>query len=138
MTPIPAKVVNVDREGDEYLITVRVECEKRESAFERLDFGEIKPHVGWYRYGWLDLVYHQNPGLKAGQSFPLWEDSEPRNKINPPLPLASEQASEKLSEIGRIRYPEAGLGRSGTDLNAQQTGTGEFEHALVSQVISGT
>jgi len=71
------------------------------------------------------LVYHQNPGLKAGQSFPLWEDSEPRNKINPPLPLASEQAFEKLSEIGRIRYPEAGLGRSGTDLNAQNDYDGD-------------
>ena len=137
MNEILAKVVNVDRVGDEYLITVRVGCEKHESAFERLIFGEIKPHVGWYRYGWLDLVYHQNPGLKAGQSFPLWEDSEPRSNIHPPLPLTREQASEELSEIGRIRYPEAGLGSSSTDLNAQQTGPGEFEHALVRQVISG-
>lgn len=138
MNEILAKVVNVDRVGDEYLITVRVGCEKHESAFERLIFGEIKPRVGWYRYGWLDLVYHQNPGLKAGQSFPLWEDSEPRSKIHPPLPLTREQALEELSEIGRIRYPEAGLGSSSTDLNAQQTGPGEFEHALVRQVISGT
>jgi hypothetical protein len=76
MNEILAKVVNVDRVGNEYLITVRVGYEKHESAFERLIFGEIKPHVGWYRYGWLDLVYHQNPGLKAGQSFPLWKDSE--------------------------------------------------------------
>lgn len=138
MNEILAKVVNVDRVGDEYLITVRVGCEKHESAFERLIFGEIKPHVGWYRYGWLDLVYHQNPGLKAGQSFPLWEDSEPRSKIHPPLPLTREQTLEELSEISRIRYPEAGLGSSSTDLNAQQTGSGEFEHALVRQVISGT
>jgi len=30
------------------------------------------PSFGSYRYGWLDLVYHQDPGLQAGQSFPLW------------------------------------------------------------------
>jgi hypothetical protein len=138
MNQITAKVVNVDRIGDEYLITVRVGGEKHESAFEKLIFGEIKPHVGWYRYGWLDLVYRQNPGLKPGQPFPLWEDSEPRKKINPPLPLTSEQALEKLSEIGRISYPEAGLGSSSADLKAQQTRSGKFEHALVRQVISGT
>jgi hypothetical protein len=41
-------------------------------TFDRLIFGENKPQLGSYRNGWLDLSYHQNPGLKAGQSFPLW------------------------------------------------------------------
>jgi hypothetical protein len=49
-TPIPAKVLNINR----------------------LTFGENKPQLGSYRNGWLDLSYHQNPGFKAGQSFPLW------------------------------------------------------------------
>ena len=72
MTPIRAKVLNVDRLGDQFLITVRVGREKYNGTFDRLTFGENKPHLGSYRNGWLDLTYHQNPGLKAGQSFPLW------------------------------------------------------------------
>ena len=64
MTPIPAKVVNIDR--------VRVMSEKDAGAFDRLSFGENKPDLGWYHYGWLDVVYRQDPDLKLGQSFPLW------------------------------------------------------------------
>ena len=72
MTPIRAKVLNVDRLGDQFLITVRVGREKYNGTFDRLTFGENKPQLGSYRNGWLDLTYHQNPGLKAGESFPLW------------------------------------------------------------------
>jgi hypothetical protein len=72
MTFIPAKVLVADRLGDQYLITVQVRPEKIPSTFDGLSFGENKPHFGSYRYGWLDLAYHQNPGLKAGQPFPLW------------------------------------------------------------------
>jgi hypothetical protein len=72
LTAIPAKVVNVDRLGDEYFVAVKVESEKYQGTFESLSFGEPKPHFGTYHYGWLELVYHQNPSLKAGQSFPLW------------------------------------------------------------------
>jgi hypothetical protein len=45
---------------------------KHRCAFGGLSFGEKKPYLASYRNGWLDLVYHQNPGLKAGRSFPLW------------------------------------------------------------------
>jgi hypothetical protein len=72
MTPIPAKILKVDRLGDQYLITVRIGVEKYRGTFDGLHFGENEPHLGSYRYGWLDLVYHQDPGLKAGQRFPLW------------------------------------------------------------------
>lgn len=72
MTHIPAKVLNVDKLGDQYLITVQVGREKYLGTFESLTFGKVKPQLGSYRYGWLDLVYHQDPGLKEGQSFPLW------------------------------------------------------------------
>jgi hypothetical protein len=71
MSRLPAKVLIVDRLGNQYLITVQV-SEKYPCTFDGLSFGENKPHLGSYRNGWLDLVYHQNPGLKAGQSFPLW------------------------------------------------------------------
>lgn len=72
MTRLPAKVLFADRLGNQYLVTVQVACEKYTVAFDRLSFGKNKPHHGSYRSGWLDLAYDQNPGLKAGQSFPLW------------------------------------------------------------------
>jgi hypothetical protein len=72
MTFIPAKVLVVDKLGDQYLITVQVGPENLPCTFDGLSFGENKPHFGSCRYGWLDLSYHQNPGLKAGQQFPLW------------------------------------------------------------------
>jgi hypothetical protein len=72
MTPIPAIVVDVDRLGDEYFITVRADCERYAGPFGRLSFGDNTPRRGSYRHGWLDLVYYQNFGLKAGEPFPLW------------------------------------------------------------------
>ena len=73
MKRIAAMVLNVDRFGDQYLITVRVGCENYEGEFDGLSFGGKKPHFGSYRFDWLDLVYLQNPGFKAGQPFPLWK-----------------------------------------------------------------
>jgi hypothetical protein len=72
MIPILAKVLTVDRLGDQFLITVRVGSENYKGTSDSLSFGENKPHVVSYRNGWLDLVYYENPGLKAGKSFPLW------------------------------------------------------------------
>jgi hypothetical protein len=43
MTPIPAKVLIVDRLGDQFLITVRVETEKIGGTVDRLSFGKINP-----------------------------------------------------------------------------------------------
>jgi hypothetical protein len=70
MIPIPVTVLNVDKQGDEYLITVQVESGAFPGTFDKLGF-EIKPDVGWYHYNWLDLIYHRDPDLKAGQTFPL-------------------------------------------------------------------
>jgi hypothetical protein len=72
MTQISAKVLNVGKLGNQYLVTVQVGREKYAGTFDGLNFGENKPHLGCYRNGWLDLAYHQNPNLKTGQSFPLW------------------------------------------------------------------
>ena len=74
MTQIPAKVLNVGKLGDQFLVTVQVGHEKYRGTFDRLNFGENKPHLGSYRNGWLDLAYQQNPKLKTGQSFPLWKN----------------------------------------------------------------
>jgi hypothetical protein len=69
---ISAKVLNVDRLGGQYLVTVQVLRAKYTGTFDRLSFGANKPYIGSYRSGWLDLAYEKNPGLKRGQSFPLW------------------------------------------------------------------
>jgi hypothetical protein len=42
-TPIPAKVLNIDRLGDQFLITVQVRRGKYNGTFNRLTFGENKP-----------------------------------------------------------------------------------------------
>jgi hypothetical protein len=72
MIRISAKVLNVDRLGDQYLVTVQLPRDKFTGTFDRLSFGANKPHLGSYRSGWLDLAYEKDPGLKRGQSFPLW------------------------------------------------------------------
>ena len=72
MKRLPAKVLIVDRLGNQYLIIVQVRSKTYPRTFDGLRFGENKPHLGSYRDGWLDLVYHQNLGLQEGQSFPLW------------------------------------------------------------------
>ena len=72
MTPIAAKILKVDRLGDQYLIAVCVGVEKNRGTFDSLNFAKNEPHFGSYRNGWLDLVYHQDPGLKAGQRFTWW------------------------------------------------------------------
>ena len=41
-------------------------------SFNTLIFGENKPLMGFCRDGQLDLIYYRDPGLKEGQSFPLW------------------------------------------------------------------
>jgi len=82
MTRISAKVLNVDRLGDQYLVTVQVAREKYKGTFDRLCFGEHKPYLGSYRYGWLDLAYEENPGLKAGQPFPLWAIEQPDQTLS--------------------------------------------------------
>ena len=72
MTAIPAKVVAVDRQSDQYRVIVRIGLAKYRGSFNTLKFGEKKPFTGFCRDGQLDLVYFQDPGLEAGESFPLW------------------------------------------------------------------
>lgn len=69
MTRLPAKVLIVDRLADQYIVTVKV-CDSHGCNFDKLHFGKKK--LGSYLNGWLDIAYHENPNLKAGQSFPLW------------------------------------------------------------------
>ena len=72
MTPILAKVLAVENLADQYRVFVRIGLAKYRGSFNTLKFGEKKPFTGFCRDGQLDLVYFQDPGLEAGESFPLW------------------------------------------------------------------
>ena len=50
----------------------RSEVEDIQAPSTTLGF-ESKPDLGWYHYGWLELVYHRDLGFSAGQPFPLWK-----------------------------------------------------------------
>jgi hypothetical protein len=41
------------------------------TAVVRRGRSRIRPDQGWCHYGWLDLIYHRDPDLRAGQKFPL-------------------------------------------------------------------
>jgi hypothetical protein len=69
MTPIPAKVLAVDKQSHQYRVLVQIGYL---GSFHTLRFGESKPFTGACHNGRLDLFYYRDPGLKAGKSFPLW------------------------------------------------------------------
>jgi hypothetical protein len=72
MTFLPAKIVAVGKEADTHRIVVRIVLRKYRGSYNTLKFGENKPLMGSYHDGRLDLIYYRDPGLKEGQSFPLW------------------------------------------------------------------
>jgi hypothetical protein len=71
MTAVPAKVLAVDKEGDQHRVMVRIGLAKYRGSFNTLTFGERKPRIGFCHEGQLELVYHKDPSLKTGQPFPL-------------------------------------------------------------------
>jgi hypothetical protein len=72
MTAIGAKVLAVHNLGSQYRVIVRIGFPRYRGSFQTLKFGERKPFMGFTHNGLLDLVYHEDPHLKAGQPFPLW------------------------------------------------------------------
>ena len=72
MTPIPAKVLTVDKQSSQYRVLVQIELEKYVGSFHTLVFGKRRPFTGSCYKGQLDLFYYRDPGLKAGKPFPLW------------------------------------------------------------------
>jgi hypothetical protein len=72
MTPIPAKVLTVDKQSSQYRVLVRIDLDKYLGSFHTLRFGKSKPFTGSCHSDRLDLFYYRDPGLKAGKSFPLW------------------------------------------------------------------
>jgi len=72
MTPVPAKVVSIDRQGNRYRIIVQMRRIKYRGSFNTLVFGKNKPTVGSSQDGQLKLIYYRDPGVKEGDAFPLW------------------------------------------------------------------
>jgi hypothetical protein len=73
MTPIPAKVLAVDKQSHQYHVLVQLDIEKYLGPFHALRFAGIsRPFRGKCHSGQLDLFYDRNPGFKEGESFPLW------------------------------------------------------------------
>jgi hypothetical protein len=72
LTAIPAEVLAVDRQSQRYRVTVRIELTKYRGSYDTLVFGANKPFTGSCHDGHLDLIYLQDPGIEAGEDFPLW------------------------------------------------------------------
>ncbi len=62
MTSLPAKVIAIEKRGDQYQVIVQIGTKYR-GSFNTLAFGEIKPYIGSLKDGRLDLVYYRDPGL---------------------------------------------------------------------------
>jgi hypothetical protein len=71
MTPIPAEALTVDKQSSQYRVLVQIELEKCLGSFQSFRFGKNKPFTGTCYNGQLDLFYYRDPGLNAGNSFPL-------------------------------------------------------------------
>ena len=71
MTSLLARVVAIEKRGDQYQVIVQISTKYR-GSFNTLAFGEIKPYIGSLNDGRLDLVYYRDPGLSLGDLFPLW------------------------------------------------------------------
>ena len=71
MNSLAAKVIAIERRGDQYQAIVQISIRYR-GSFNTLAFGEIKPYIGSLKDGRLDLIYYRDPGLEVGDPFPLW------------------------------------------------------------------
>jgi hypothetical protein len=71
MTSLPAKVIAIEKLGCQHQVVVQINTRSR-GSFNTLAFGEVKPYSGSLKDGRLDLLYYRDPGLKAGDQFPLW------------------------------------------------------------------
>ena len=70
MTAIPAEVVSAHKLLDQYHVIVRIG--HYQGLFATLVFGDNKPFIGACHESRVDLIYLHDPGLCAGQGFPLW------------------------------------------------------------------
>ena len=74
MTPIHAKVASTEKNGDQYRLIVDLVPSEFLGPFERLRF-KRNPYCGSFSTSptgnCLALTYREDPGFKAGDTFPL-------------------------------------------------------------------
>ena len=85
--------------AEAYRVMVRIVLARYRGSFNTRTFGEKKPHIGFCHEGQLELVYHKDLGLKAGQPFPLWTIQYQSN---------SNKGTKSDTEITRQRDPWTG------------------------------
>jgi hypothetical protein len=61
----------MEERARQYQVVVQITTRYR-GSFNTLAFGDIKPYSGSLKDGRLALVYYRDPGLIAGDPFPLW------------------------------------------------------------------
>ena len=71
MTSLAAKVIAIEKQGDQYQVIVQIRTRYR-GSFNTLAFGEIKPYSSCLKDGRLDLIYYRDPALEVGDPFPVW------------------------------------------------------------------
>jgi len=72
MTAIGGRVLVIDNVGPQYPVVVRIGFPRYQGSFHTLKFAEKNPFAGFTHNDHLDLVYYEDPHLKAGQPFPFW------------------------------------------------------------------
>jgi hypothetical protein len=80
MTPLPAKVTAIGKQGQQYRAVVQIRSKYRGSV-TTLVFGELKPHTGFLKGSRLDLVYYlSEPRSERGRSIPPLDSPLKRTK----------------------------------------------------------
>jgi hypothetical protein len=75
MTVIGTEVLAVDSLRAPYHAIVRIGFPRYRGVLLTLKFGEKKTFAGFTQNGQLDLVYHEDPLLRAGQAVSALGDS---------------------------------------------------------------
>jgi hypothetical protein len=75
MIVIGMEVLAVDSLSALHRAIVRIGFPRSRGSFVTLKFGEKKPVTGFTQSGQLDLIYHEDPLLRAGQAVSALGDS---------------------------------------------------------------
>ena len=76
MIVIGTEVLAVDSLSALHRAIIRIGFPRSRGSFLALKFEEKKPFAGFTQNGQLDLVYHEDPLLRAGQAVSALGDSE--------------------------------------------------------------
>jgi len=69
MTSLPAKVIAIERRGNQSFQAIIQIGPKYRGSFNTLAFGDIKPYSGALKDGRVDLLYYRDPRLERRRSI---------------------------------------------------------------------